>query len=60
MRITARQALDHEYFDDLRSKDSDYDDEESSLDAIDGTLVQDSGSQIIRGNKRILSPEILN
>lgn len=27
-RITARQALNHEYFDDLRSKDSEYEDEE--------------------------------
>ena len=33
-RLTATQALDHEYFEELRSKDSDYD---SSVN-VDGTL----------------------
>jgi cyclin-dependent kinase len=27
-RITAKQAINHEYFDELRSKDSEYNDEE--------------------------------
>ena len=30
-RITARQALMHEYFDDLRSKDSDYDEDHEEI-----------------------------
>jgi len=30
-RITAKQALDHEYFDDLRSKESDYDEDEENF-----------------------------
>jgi serine/threonine protein kinase len=44
-RINARQALNHEYFDDLRSKsaDSDYEDQDESID-INNTLVQESGS----------------
>ena len=58
-RMTAKQALNHEFFDDLRSKDSDYDEDESLSVEINNTLGQDSGSQIIRGNKRILSPDMV-
>ena len=59
-RLTAKQALNHEFFDDLRSKDSDYGEDEDLSVEIAGTLGQDSGSQIIRGNKRILSPDMVN
>jgi len=31
-RISARQALNHEFFDDLRSNDSEYEDEDESID----------------------------
>ena len=59
-RITAKQALNHEYFEDLRSKDSDYDEQEDlSAELNKNALGQDSGSQIIRGNKRILSPDMV-
>ena len=57
-RITAKQALNHEYFDDLRSKDSEYDEEDASID-INNQIVQESGSHIVKGNKRILSPEMM-
>jgi len=53
-RITARQALNHEYFDDLRSKDSDYEDEDESINV---TSVKDLN---VKGNKRVLSPEMMN
>jgi len=54
-RITAQQALNHEFFDDLRSKEgSDYEDE-SSLE-VDGTL---GGNDSHQRNNLILSPEML-
>ena len=58
-RFTARQAIEHEWFDELRKKDPDYAcDEESS---VDGTLGEDQDTgHIILNNKRILSPELLN
>ena len=58
-RLTAKQALEHDFFDDLRSKDSEYEQDEDDDSSInDGTLGgQESGQ--IRG-KRILSPEMLN
>ena len=59
-RLTAKQALEHDFFDDLRSKDSEYEqdeDDDSSIN-VDGTLGRQESGQI-RG-KRILSPEMLN
>lgn len=55
-RITATEALNHEFFGDLRCNDSDYDeDEDVSIDIHNG--VQESGSQKIK-NKRVLSPDL--
>lgn len=54
-RLTATEALKHEYFDELRSNDSEYKDEETSLE-LNGTLVQESNSQIGQTGKRMISP----
>ncbi len=56
-RVTARLALEHDWFDELRAKDPEYAGDDSSVDVTMG--AQDSSGQI-NGNKRILSPELLN
>ena len=58
-RIKAREAIEHEYFDDLRAKDPEYNCQtsKSSIDA--GYNDQDSDGKLLN-NKRILSPELLN
>ena len=59
-RITARQAIEHDYFDDIRAKDPEYNGEksQSSLDATMGG--QESAGQLLGNSKRILSTELLN
>ena len=58
-RITARQAIEHDWFDDLRAKDPEYvgDDQSSEDNRLEGN---ESTGQILGGNKRVLSPELLN
>lgn len=59
-RITARQAIEHDYFDELRAKDPEYNGP-SDKSSIDGSMNgQESAGQLLGGNKRILSPELLN
>jgi serine/threonine protein kinase len=59
-RIKAHEAIEHEYFDDLRAKDPEYGANESKS-SIDGQLNgNDSDGQLFNKNKRILSPELLN
>jgi serine/threonine protein kinase len=60
-RIKAREAIEHEYFDDLRNKDPEYN-RQTSQSSIDAQLVeQDSQGQFLgAGGKRILSPELIN
>lgn len=58
-RIKAREAIEHEYFDELRSKDPEYNQDPES--SIDGQLTgNESESKFLGKNKRILSPELLN
>ena len=59
-RIKAREAIEHEYFDDLRNKDPEFNtqDSKSSIDA--GLTGNESESQLFGKNKRILSPELMN
>ena len=60
-RITARQAIEHDWFDDLRSKDPEYIGEHQTgqSDAA-SNQDQESSGQILGNNKRVLSPELLN
>lgn len=55
-RITARMAIEHDWFDVLRAKDPEYAGEDSS---VDPTLANQDSSALINGNKRMLSPEQL-
>lgn len=57
-RVTARQALNHEYFDELRSKDSEYGEEAQSNDkqVKQGSVLK---SQISKSGGRVISPEVL-
>ena len=58
-RIKAREAIDHEYFDELREKDPEYMNDKQS--SIDGQLTgNDSDGQLYNQNNRILSPELTN
>lgn len=59
-RIKAREAIEHEYFDELRNKDPEYgmNTSKSSIDA--GMTGNESESQLFGKNKRILSPELMN
>lgn len=59
-RIKAREAIEHEYFDELRNKDPEYgmNTSKSSIDA--GLTGGESESQLFGKNKRILSPELMN
>ena len=52
----------HEYFDDLRSKDSDYDEdhEEISHEGEETLGNGNDSSYQFGGNKRIISPEMIN
>ena len=60
-RITARQAIEHDWFDDLRSKDPEYiGDNNSSQSEGASNQDQESSGQILGNNKRVLSPELLN
>ena len=60
-RITARQAIEHDWFDDLRSKDPEYIGDQGSSES-EGVSNQDqeSSGQILGNNKRVLSPDLLN
>ena len=59
-RIKAREAIEHDYFEELRAKDPEYNGE-NSQESIDGTVGgQGSAAQLFGQNKRILSPELLN
>lgn len=55
-RITARMAIEHDWFDSLRAKDPDYAGDDSSVDA---SLNNQASAGLINGDKRILSPEHL-
>ena len=55
-RITARMAIEHDWFDELRAKDPDYAGDDSSVDV---TLTNKESVGLINGDKRILSPEHL-
>ena len=60
-RITARQAIEHDWFDDLRSKDPEYiGDDNTSQSAPASNQDQESSDQILGNNNRVLSPELLN
>lgn len=58
-RITARESIEHDWFDNLRKKDPEYAGEgDSNNSAQEGD--KDSIGQIKGKNKRVLSPEMIN
>ena len=58
-RISARQAIEHDYFDKLREKDPEYNGAASSS-SVDGQMRGNGSEANILNNKRILSPELIN
>jgi len=58
-RYTARQAIEHDYFNLERAKDPEYADQEDS--SVDASLTnQESTGQMISNKQRVLSSEIIN
>ena len=57
-RITAREAIEHDWFDNLRKKDPEYIGEIESTNSL--KRGQKSIGQFKGNNNRILSPEIVN
>jgi len=58
-RITARESIEHDWFDNLRKKDPEYAGEGDSNNSVqEGD--KDSIGQIKGKNKRVLSPEMIN
>lgn len=67
-RITAREAIEHDYFDELRAVDPEYnpgattghDVNSENSSAVDRASKKSGGAANQPNNKRLLSPELLN